>query len=36
MVKHIVVYTLKEGVNKEEAVEIIRSQDFLRGSCPAR
>ena len=26
MVKHIVVYTLKEGVNKEEAVEIIRSQ----------
>ena len=26
MIKHIVVYTLKEGVNKEEAVEIIRSQ----------
>ena len=26
MVKHIVVYTLKEGVNKEEAVEILRSQ----------
>lgn len=26
MVKHIVVYTLKEGVNKPEAVEIIRSQ----------
>ena len=25
MVKHIVVYTLKEGVNKAEAVEIIRS-----------
>ena len=25
MVKHIVVYTLKEGVNKEEAVEIVRS-----------
>ncbi len=25
MVKHIVLYTLKEGVNKEEAVEIIRS-----------
>ena len=25
MVKHIVVYTLKEGVNKPEAVEIIRS-----------
>ena len=25
MVKHIVVYTLKEGVNKAEAVEVIRS-----------
>lgn len=25
MVKHIVIYTLKEGVNKEEAVEVIRS-----------
>ena len=25
MIKHIVVYTLKEGVNKAEAVEIIRS-----------
>ena len=25
MVKHIVVYTLKEGVDKEKAVEIIRS-----------
>ena len=25
MVKHIVVYTLKEGVNKSEAIEIIRS-----------
>ncbi len=25
MIKHIVVYTLKEGVNKEEAVECIRS-----------
>ena len=25
MVKHIVIYTLKEGVNKQEAVEIIRS-----------
>ena len=24
MVKHIVLYTLKEGVNKEEAVKIIR------------
>ena len=26
MVKHIVIYTLKEGVDKEAAVEIIRSQ----------
>ena len=26
MVKHIVVYTLKEGVNKEEAIETVRSQ----------
>ena len=26
MVKHIVVYTLKEGVNKEEAVSIIKEQ----------
>ncbi len=25
MVKHIVIYTLKEGVNKADAVEIIRS-----------
>ena len=25
MVKHIVLYTLKEGVNKEEAVELIAS-----------
>ena len=25
MVKHIVMYTLKEGVNKTEAVELIRS-----------
>ena len=25
MVKHIVLYTLKEGVDKEKAVEIIRS-----------
>ena len=24
MVKHIVLYTLKEGVNKEEAVDIIK------------
>ena len=26
MVKHIVVYTLKEGVNKPEAIEIVRAQ----------
>ena len=26
MVKHIVLYTLKEGVNKEEAVAIIKAQ----------
>ena len=26
MIKHIVIYTLKEDVNKTEAVEIIRSQ----------
>ena len=26
MIKHIVVYTLKEGVNKAEAIEIVRSQ----------
>ena len=26
MVKHIVVYTLKEGVNKVDAIEIVRSQ----------
>lgn len=25
MVKHIVIYTLKEGVNKPEAIEVIRS-----------
>ena len=25
MIKHIVIYTLKEGVNKPEAIEIIRS-----------
>lgn len=25
MVKHIVIYTLKEGVDKEKAVELIRS-----------
>ena len=25
MVKHIVIYTFKEGVNKTEAVELIRS-----------
>ena len=35
MVKHIVVYTLKEGVNKPEAVEIIRSQlERLVGVIP--
>ena len=26
MVKHIVLYTLKEGINKEEAVSIIKAQ----------
>ena len=26
MVKHIVVYTLKEGANKPEAIEIVRTQ----------
>ena len=26
MVKHIVLYTLKEGVNKEKAVKIIKDQ----------
>ena len=26
MVKHIVVYTLKEGVNKVDAIELVRSQ----------
>ena len=26
MVRHIVVYTLKEGVNKADAIEIVRSQ----------
>ena len=26
MIKHIVVYTLKEGVNKVDAIEIIRAQ----------
>ena len=26
MIKHIVIYTLKEDVNKPEAIEIIRSQ----------
>ena len=35
MVKHIVVYTLKEGVNKPEAIEIIRSQlESLVGVIP--
>ena len=26
MIKHIVVYTLKEGVNKPEAIEIVKNQ----------
>ena len=35
MVKHIVVYTLKEGVNKPEAIEIVRSQlESLVGVIP--
>ena len=35
MVKHIVLYTLKEGVNKPEAVEIIRSNlEPLVGKIP--
>ena len=35
MVKHIVLYTLKEGVNKPEAVEIIRSVlESLVGKIP--
>ena len=35
MVKHIVVYTLKEGVNKPEAIEIVRSQlEPLVGMIP--
>ena len=35
MVKHIVIYTLKEGVNKPEAVELIRSVlEPLAGQIP--
>ena len=35
MVKHIVVYTLKEGVNKEEAVALIASKlESLVGKIP--
>ena len=35
MVKHIVLYTLKEGVNKEEAVAIIAQQlEPLVGKIP--
>ena len=35
MVRHIVVYTLKEGINKPEAIEIIRSQlEPLMGVIP--
>ena len=29
MVKHIVLYTLKEGVDKEEAVKLIASKRFV-------
>lgn len=35
MVKHIVVYTLKEGVNKDEAVKLIASKlEPLVGQIP--
>ena len=35
MIKHIVLYTLKEGVNKEEAVKIIKeSLEPLVGVIP--
>ena len=35
MVKHIVVYTLKEGVDKDEAVKLIASQlEPLVGKIP--
>ena len=35
MIKHIVVYTLKEGVNKAEAIEIVRSHlEPLVGQIP--
>ena len=35
MVKHIVVYTLKEGVNKDEAVKLIASKlEPLVGKIP--
>lgn len=35
MVKHIVVYTLKEGVNKEEAVDLVASHlEPLVGKIP--
>lgn len=35
MVKHIVLYTLKEGVNKEEAVSVIKAQlERLVGVIP--
>ena len=30
MVKHIVVYTLKEGVDKDEAVKLIASGNTIR------
>ena len=35
MVKHIVLYTLKEGVNKDEAVAIVKAQlEPLVGKIP--
>lgn len=35
MVKHIVLYTFKEGVNKPEAVEVVRAQlEPLVGKIP--
>ena len=35
MVKHIVLYTFKEGINKEEAVKLIASQlEPLVGKIP--
>ncbi len=35
MVKHIVLYTFKEGINKPEAVEVVRTQlEPLVGKIP--